>query len=58
MKRKTLGPPRGRNDRDGLRAAKAADIAGISLDEISEEVGSVFEVISEAMQHRDGGSPD
>ena len=32
----------------------AADSAGIGVDEITEEVGSVFEVILGAMQHRDG----
>ncbi|PBC01712.1 hypothetical protein CK220_24015 [Mesorhizobium sp. WSM3860] len=36
-------------------AMKAAEREGISHDEISDEVGSVFEVILEAMQHREGG---
>jgi hypothetical protein len=33
----------------------AADKEGIAADEISEEVGSVFEVILEAMRNRAGG---
>lgn len=37
------------------QATQAADKAGIAADEISEEVGSVFEVILEAMQNRAGG---
>ncbi|MER9733031.1 hypothetical protein [Mesorhizobium sp. M0217] len=37
---------------------KAADSAGIGVDEITEEVGSVFEVILDAMQHRDAGLAD
>ncbi|MBB6411105.1 DUF768 domain-containing protein [Mesorhizobium sangaii] len=37
------------------RAIKAADKEGIRTDEISEEVGSVFGVIAEAMLHREGG---
>ena len=37
------------------QAMQAADREGIDADEISEEVGSVFEVILEAMQHRAGG---
>lgn len=37
------------------QAIKAAEKEGISLDEISEEVGSVFDVIFDAMQHRAGG---
>ncbi|WP_404926565.1 hypothetical protein [Mesorhizobium sp. ORM16] len=40
------------------QAMKAATEAGISSDEIAEEVGGVFDVISEAMQHRYGGSPN
>ncbi|RUV82476.1 DUF768 domain-containing protein [Mesorhizobium sp. M1A.F.Ca.IN.022.07.1.1] len=36
-------------------ALKAAERDGISPDEISEEVGTVFEVILEAMQNREGG---
>lgn len=36
---------------------KAADEAGIRTTEISEEVPSVFEVIAEAMDHREGGTP-
>jgi len=35
---------------------KAAHAAGISADEINEEVFSVFEVIFEAMHQRGGGS--
>ncbi|MBM2711019.1 DUF768 domain-containing protein [Mesorhizobium caraganae] len=38
------------------QALKAADRGGISSDEIAEEVGSVFKVIADAMQHREGGS--
>jgi hypothetical protein len=38
------------------KAMKAADRAGISTTEISEEVPSVFEVIAEAMDHREGGT--
>ncbi|ESZ41798.1 DUF768 domain-containing protein [Mesorhizobium sp. L2C066B000] len=34
------------------QAMRAADKEGISADEISEEVGSVFEIILEAMQSR------
>ncbi|TRC98300.1 DUF768 domain-containing protein [Mesorhizobium sp. WSM4303] len=34
------------------QAIKAADKEGISLEEISEEVGSVFDVIFDAMQNR------
>jgi hypothetical protein len=37
---------------------KAADREGIAPDEINEEVDSVFEVIFEAMQHREGSSPE
>jgi hypothetical protein len=37
------------------QAIKAAEKEGISLEEISEEVGSVFDVIFDAMQHRAGG---
>jgi hypothetical protein len=37
------------------QAMKAADREGISSDEISDEVGSVFEVILEAMKNRAGG---
>ncbi|MFK0693206.1 hypothetical protein ACFX5Q_34525 [Mesorhizobium sp. IMUNJ 23033] len=33
---------------------KAAEREGIAADEINEEVDSVFEVIFEAMQHREG----
>lgn len=36
---------------------KAADQAGIATREISEEVPSVFEVIAEALDHREGGTP-
>ncbi len=36
------------------QAMGAADKEGISPQEISEEVGSVFEVILEAMQNRGG----
>ncbi|WP_245495696.1 hypothetical protein, partial [Mesorhizobium sp. M1A.F.Ca.IN.020.30.1.1] len=36
-------------------ALKAAEREGISPDEISEEVGTVFEVILDAMQNREGG---
>jgi hypothetical protein len=39
------------------KAMKAADQAGIATSEISEEVPSVFEVIAEAMDHREGGTP-
>ncbi|TPM41523.1 DUF768 domain-containing protein [Mesorhizobium sp. B2-3-4] len=38
-------------------AMEAADKAGISTSEITEEVPSVFEVIAEAMDHREGGTP-
>lgn len=34
------------------QAMTAADKEGIGADEVSEEVGSVFEVILEAMQNR------
>ncbi|CAN7310401.1 DUF768 domain-containing protein [Mesorhizobium caraganae] len=37
------------------QAIKATEKEGISLEEISEEVGSVFDVIFDAMQHRAGG---
>ena len=37
------------------QAMTAADKEGIAADEISEEVGSVFEVILEAMRNRVGG---
>lgn len=37
---------------------KAADREGIRADEINEEVESVFEVIFEAMQHREGSLPE
>ena len=37
---------------------KAADSAGIGVNEITEEVGSVFQVIAEAMLHRDGSLAD
>lgn len=36
-------------------AMQAAQKQGIACEEIAEEVGSVFEVILEAMQNRDGG---
>lgn len=36
---------------------KAGDKAGISTREISEEVPNVFEVIAEALDHREGGTP-
>ncbi|MER9758503.1 hypothetical protein [Mesorhizobium sp. M0138] len=38
------------------QAMRAADKEGISAEEISEEVGSVFEIILEAMQSREGGT--
>ncbi|MER9405320.1 hypothetical protein NKI36_14860 [Mesorhizobium caraganae] len=37
------------------QAMKAAEKEGISANEISDEVGSVFEVILEAMKNRAGG---
>jgi len=37
------------------QAMKAADKEGIRMSEIAEEVPSVFEVIAEAMDHREGG---
>ncbi|TPK72361.1 DUF768 domain-containing protein [Mesorhizobium sp. B2-3-14] len=37
---------------------EAADREGIAVSEIYEEVGSVFEVIAKAMQHRDGSLAD
>ncbi|MDX8527069.1 hypothetical protein RFM68_21450 [Mesorhizobium sp. MSK_1335] len=40
------------------QAMEAADQEGIAVSEIYEEVGSVFEVIAEAMQHRDGSLPE
>ena len=40
------------------QAMKAADKQGITCEEISEEVGSVFEVIFDAMQNRDGSLVD
>jgi hypothetical protein len=40
------------------KAMKVADKAGIATSEISEEVSSVFEVIAEAMDHREGGTPE
>jgi hypothetical protein len=36
----------------------AADSTGIGAAEINEEVGSVIEVIFDAMQHRDGSLAD
>ncbi|MER8658917.1 hypothetical protein [Mesorhizobium sp. M0847] len=33
---------------------KSAEREGIGADEINEEVGSVYEVISDAMHHREG----
>lgn len=39
------------------QAMEAAGREGIEVSEIYEEVGSVFEVIAAAMQHRDGSSP-
>jgi|GEM_PF-868717 len=39
------------------KAMKAADRAGIPTTEISEEVPSVFEVIADALDHREGGEP-
>ena len=38
------------------QAMKAADREGISSAEIAEDVGSVFEVIADAMQHREDDS--
>lgn len=40
------------------QAMKAADARGISADEITDEVGSIFEMIFDAMQHREGGAAD
>ena len=40
------------------QAMEAADREAIEVSEIYEEVGSVFEVIAQAMQHRDGSLPD
>jgi len=37
------------------KAMKAADKVGIPTTEISEEEPSVFEVIAEALDHREGG---
>ncbi|MDX8541454.1 hypothetical protein RFM23_27915 [Mesorhizobium abyssinicae] len=37
---------------------EAAEREGIEVSEIYEEVGSVFEVIAAAMQHRDGSLPE
>ncbi|WP_027146067.1 DUF768 domain-containing protein [Mesorhizobium sp. WSM3626] len=37
---------------------EAADREGVAVSEIYEEVGSVFAVIAEAMQHRDGSLPE
>ncbi|WP_033839026.1 DUF768 domain-containing protein [Mesorhizobium loti] len=39
------------------RAVQAAGKEGIPTTDISEEVPSVFEVIAEAMDHREGGTP-
>ncbi|KRB29804.1 hypothetical protein ASD99_24420 [Mesorhizobium sp. Root695] len=39
------------------KAMRAADKAAIPNAEISEEVPSVFEVIAEALDHREGGTP-
>ncbi|ESY03255.1 hypothetical protein X753_24195 [Mesorhizobium sp. LNJC399B00] len=39
------------------QAMKAADKEGIPAEEIADEVGSVFEVIADSMQHREGGRP-
>ncbi|WP_245499136.1 hypothetical protein [Mesorhizobium sp. M1A.F.Ca.ET.072.01.1.1] len=36
-------------------AMNAAEAEGIDPDEISQEVGSLFEVILQAMQNREGG---
>ncbi|RVA12741.1 DUF768 domain-containing protein, partial [Mesorhizobium sp. M7A.F.Ca.US.002.01.1.1] len=38
-------------------AMKAADEAGIATAEIIDEVPSEFDVIAEAMDHREGGTP-
>lgn len=38
-------------------AMEAADEAGIATTEITDEVPSVFDVIAEAMDHREGGTP-
>lgn len=40
------------------QAMEAAEREGIEVSEIYEEVGSVFEAIAEAMQHRDGSLPE
>ncbi|MER8465987.1 hypothetical protein [Mesorhizobium sp. M1396] len=40
------------------QAMKAAARDGIHPDEISEEVGSVFKAIFDAMQYREGGLAD
>ncbi|MEI9406726.1 hypothetical protein [Mesorhizobium argentiipisi] len=40
------------------QAMEAADREGIEVSEVYEEVGSVFEVIAQAMQHRDGSLPE
>ncbi|RUX84918.1 MULTISPECIES: DUF768 domain-containing protein [unclassified Mesorhizobium] len=39
------------------KVLRAANKAGIATSEISEEVPSVFEVIAEAFDHREGGTP-
>ncbi|RJT26028.1 DUF768 domain-containing protein [Mesorhizobium waimense] len=37
------------------QAMRAADAAGIPIQEIDEEIGSVYEAIIHAVEHREGG---
>lgn len=57
--------PEGRIDDPALlvtdmaeQAMLAAGAEGITIKEIDEEVGSVYEVIIHAIEHRDGGLAD
>ncbi|MBM2714567.1 DUF768 domain-containing protein [Mesorhizobium caraganae] len=37
------------------QAMRAADAEGIAIQEIDEEIGSVYEAIIHAVEHREGG---
>ena len=40
------------------QALRAADVQGISSQEIDEEIGSVYDAIIHAIHHREGGLAD
>ncbi|MER8974204.1 MULTISPECIES: hypothetical protein [unclassified Mesorhizobium] len=57
--------PEGPIDEPGLlvtdmadEVMRAAGAEGISIQEIDEEIGSVYDAIIHALEHREGGLPD